>query len=47
MAAEQAAGMADRNVVVLQTKSVPEGMSAMLAYDPDINFEESVCEIAF
>lgn len=42
MAAEQAAGMADRNVVVLQTKSVPEGMSAMLAYDPDINFEESV-----
>ena len=42
MAAEQAAGMADRNVVVLQTKSVPEGMSAMIAYDPDIAFEENV-----
>ena len=42
MAAEQAAGMADRNVIVLQTKSIPEGMSSMLAYDPDIEFEENV-----
>lgn len=42
MASEQAAGMADRNVVVLQTKSIPEGMSAMLSYDPDIAFEENV-----
>lgn len=42
MASEQAAKIADRNVVVLQTKSIPEGMSAMLAYDPDIAFEENV-----
>ena len=42
MASEQAANIADRNVVVLQTKSIPEGMSAMIAYDPDIAFEENV-----
>ena len=35
MAAEQAARLADREVYVLQTMTIPQGMSAMLAYEPD------------
>ncbi len=35
MAAEQAVALADRNVCVLPTKTIPQGLSAMLAYDPD------------
>lgn len=42
MSSEQAARIADRNVVVLQTKSIPEGMSAMLSYDPDIELKENI-----
>ena len=35
MAAEQATKLADRRVVVLQTRTIPQGLSAMLAFDPD------------
>lgn len=35
MAAEQAARLADRDVCVLQTRTIPEGISAMLAFDPE------------
>ena len=35
MAANQAAEIADRNVVVIPSRTVPQGVSAMLAYDPD------------
>lgn len=35
MAAEQAARLADREVCVLQTMTIPQGMSAMLAYEPE------------
>ena len=35
MAAEQAAQLADREVCVLQTCSIPEGISAMLSFDPE------------
>ena len=35
MAAEQTINLADREVEVLQTRSIPEGLSAMLAFDPD------------
>lgn len=35
MAAEQVSRLADREVCVLQTCSVPEGISAMLSFDPD------------
>lgn len=35
MAAEQAANLADRKVYVLQTRTVPQGLSAMLAFDPE------------
>lgn len=36
MAAEQAIALADRGVCVLPTKTIPQGLSAMLAYDPDV-----------
>ena len=35
MAAEQAMKLADRKVCVLQTRSIPQGISAMLAFDPE------------
>ena len=35
MAAEQTINLSDREVEVLQTRSIPEGLSAMLAFDPD------------
>lgn len=38
MAAEQAVALADRNVCVLQTRSIPQGISAMMAFDPDSDF---------
>jgi len=41
MAAEQAVKLADRNVCVLQTRSIPQGISAMMSYDPDTGFKEN------
>ena len=41
MAAEQAVSLADRRVCVLQTRTIPQGLSAMLAFDPDEAFEEN------
>ncbi len=38
MAAEQAVKLADRNVCVLQSKTIPQGISAMMAFDPDADF---------
>ncbi len=38
MAAEQAVKLADRKVCVLQTRTVPQGLSALLAYDPEADF---------
>ncbi|MBO5796869.1 MAG: DAK2 domain-containing protein, partial [Clostridia bacterium] len=35
LAAEQAVPLADRTVHVLPTRTIPQGVSAMLAYDPD------------
>ncbi|MEG0570244.1 MAG: DAK2 domain-containing protein [Oscillospiraceae bacterium] len=35
MAAEQAVKLADRRVCVLQTRTIPQGISAMLAFDHD------------
>ena len=35
MAAEQAQKLADRKVLVLPTRTVPQGMTAMLNFDPD------------
>ena len=41
MAAEQAVKLADRRVCVLQTKTIPQGMTAMLNFDPDAEFEDN------
>ncbi len=38
MAAEQAVALADRNVCVLQSRTIPQGISAMMAFDPDADF---------
>lgn len=42
MAAEQAANLADRKVDVLQTRTIPQGLSAMLAFDPEANRKQNV-----
>ena len=34
MAAEQAAEVSDENVIVIPSKTVPQGMSALLAFNP-------------
>ena len=39
MAAEQAVTLADRNVIVLQTRTVPQGVSALLAFDESLDAE--------
>ncbi len=41
MAAEQAAPLSTRKVIVLPTRTVPQGISAMLSYDPDASVEEN------
>ncbi len=37
MAAEQAIRLADRKVIVLPTRTIPQGLSAMLAFDPSMD----------
>lgn len=41
MTAEQAVHLADRNVCVLQSRTIPQGLSAMLAFDAEKTFEEN------
>ncbi len=38
MAAEQAARLADRKVCVLQTRNIPQGITAMMNFDPSADF---------
>ena len=38
MAAEQAEKLTDRNVIVLQTRTIPQGITAMLAFDESSDF---------
>lgn len=45
MAAEQAVKLADRKVCVLQTRTIPQGMSAMLVFDPDADFSTNRLEM--
>lgn len=42
MAAEQAAKLADRNVVVLSTRTIPQGLAAMLAFDHEADVKENM-----
>lgn len=41
MAAEQAAELSDDKVIVIPTKTIPQGMSALLAYHPDLSLNEN------
>ena len=41
MAAEQAVNLANRNVCVLQTRTIPQGIAAMLAYDEFSSLSEN------
>ena len=42
MAAEQVAPLTEKEVVVVRTKTVPQGISAMLAFDPDADVETNL-----
>mgnify|MGYP000228928443 FL=1 len=43
LAAEQAAELAkDRTVVVVPTRTIPQGIAAMLAFDPELDGEDAV-----
>ena len=45
MASEQAAKLADRKVVVVPTRTVPQGMSAMLVFDANAGAEANTIEM--
>ncbi len=45
LAAEQAIPLADRKVHVLPTRTIPQGVSAMLAFDPDNSDDDNVVEM--
>ena len=42
LAAEQAVPLADREVRVLPTRTIPQGISSMLAFDPDAKVEDNL-----
>jgi hypothetical protein len=41
MAAEQVVKLADRNVVVLQSRTIPQGLSAMLCFEEELGVSEN------
>lgn len=41
MAAEQAASIADENVIVVPTKTVPQGLAAALAFNPSLSLDKN------
>jgi hypothetical protein len=41
MAAEQVTKLADRNVIVLQSRTIPQGLSAMLCFDEEMGVSEN------
>ena len=45
MAAEQAAPLCAKRVVVVPTKSIPQGVSAMLAFDPEESLEGNMASL--
>ncbi len=42
MAAQQTVELTEKKVVVLETKTMPQGISAMLAFDPDAELEANI-----
>jgi DAK2 domain fusion protein YloV len=45
MAAEQAASLADRKVCVMQTRTIPQGITAMLSFNPEWDFKQNSLEM--
>ena len=45
MAAEQAVNLADRNVCVLPTRTIPQGISALMAFDESNTFTDNRMEM--
>ncbi len=45
LAAEQAKKLADRNLIVLPTRSIPQGISALLCFDPEAGIEQNATEM--
>ncbi len=45
MAAQQTTELTEKQVVVLETKTIPQGISAMLAFDPDADTEENLASM--
>lgn len=41
LAAKQAVPLSDKNIVVIETKTIPQGISAMLEYNPETTTEEN------
>lgn len=41
MAAQQAVPLSDKEVIVIESKTIPQGVSAMLAFDPDASSEDN------
>lgn len=42
LAAKQAKDLSDKNVYVVPTKSIPEGISALIAFNPEIDIDENL-----
>ena len=45
MAAEQTIPISTRKVIVIHTRTIPQGISAMLAFNPDADVEENAIEM--
>lgn len=45
MAAEQARDISDKNIIVIPTKSIPQGITAAISYNPDASPEENEAEM--
>ncbi len=45
MAAEQAVPLADRRIIVLPTKTIPQGLTAMLTYNPEEGVDENAVDM--
>ena len=44
MAAQQCMGLTEKNVVVIPTASIPQGVSAMMAVDPDMSGADAIAK---
>jgi len=42
LAAEQARELSDKNVYIIPTKTIPEAISSLLAFNPDLSVEENI-----